>query len=85
MNTITNYLQAFFNEKQIPNTQYSIEGKNGVMHIISNEVVIEHILNTSTKEKLKISNILRAIDYKNGSVSHFLKYLAFGLVKNYTN
>lgn len=76
------YLTAFFNEKEIPVQIFRIEEKNNI-HYIDTNYVIETIMNTSDGEQIQIVNILRKIDCKNGSILHFLKYLAQRVVKKY--
>lgn len=77
------YLQRFFEEKKIGFQIFEIKDKDNTTHFIDTDVVIETIMNTSANEQEQIATILRKIDFKNGSVSHFLKYLAHGLVKKY--
>ncbi len=75
------YLKTFFAEKQLPFQQWELMATDGCAHVISNEVVIETILNScSTKEQKKIANVIRRIDYANGDVNDFLKHLAGGLI-----
>ena len=81
--TNSEYLTAFFDEKEIPFQDWTIKAEDGTPHFISNEVVIEHIKITSEKEKSQIVSILRQIDFRNGDVNHFLNHLAQGLVNNY--
>ena len=78
------YINQFFEEKEIPFQLFTIEDKTGTTHFLDTDVVIESIKNTSESEQTKIANVLRQIDYKNGSVVHFLKFLAHGLVKQYS-
>lgn len=79
-----NYLKRFFEEKQIPNVQYEIEDANGWVHIFDNDTLIDRIKNTCDKEQQQIANVLRQIDFRNGSVQHFLNYLAHAMVKQWT-
>ena len=81
--TTQTYINRFFEEKVIPFQLFTIEDKTGMTHFIDTDVVIESIKNTSNSEQTKIANVLRQIDYKNGSIVHFLKFLAHGLVKQY--
>ena len=78
-----NYLRTFFEEKQIAFTAFEITDKHQTTHFIDTEVVIEFILSAPQHEQEQIASILRKIDFKNGSVLHFLKYLAHGLVLNF--
>jgi hypothetical protein len=80
---MNNYINRFFKEKEIPFQQWEIEDEDGTIHIINNEVIIEHIKTTNGIERKTIENILRKIDFSNGDINHFLKHLAYGLVANY--
>lgn len=81
--TAKTYLKRFFEEKEIKNVNYEIKDKNGFVHIFDNQVVIDRILHTSSQEQNQIANIIRKIDFKNGDIHHFLKYLAKAMVLNY--
>lgn len=78
MTTTKQYLETFFEEKQIPEMTFEVEGPSGINYI-PNQVVIEHIMITQGREQEQISNILRQIDFANGDVNHFLKHLAGAL------
>ena len=81
MNATQQYLKNFFAEKEIDkNRTYEIDDKYGFTHIFTNEVVIDRIMNTSDDEQKQIAHVLRQIDFRNGSVQHFLKYLASAMV-----
>lgn len=77
------YLELFFEEKEINPTSWEIKGADGTTHFIDSDVVIEAILNCSNNEQAKIADMLRKIDFKNGDVVHYLEHLARGLVVNY--
>lgn len=79
-----NYLKTFFQEKKVPYKLFEIKDKNNNVHLIDTEVVIHNIIVSSETEQKQIASILRKIDFKNGSVLHFLKYLAHGLVQQHT-
>jgi hypothetical protein len=83
MNDTKQYLQWFFEEKEIPFKIFEIADKSNTIHYIDTNVVIENILSTTSTEQSQIATILRKIDFKNGDVNHFLKYLAHGMVKQY--
>jgi len=74
------YLQTFFNEKNLPFAQWELEAADGTPHIISNEVVIEHIHSAPKSEQERIANVIRKIDFANGNVNHFLRHLAGALI-----
>lgn len=79
------YLQRYFNEKSIENTQYQIKDSYGRVHLFDNSVLIDRILNTCEEEQKQIANVLRQIDFRNGSVQHFMNYLAQAMVIQWTN
>jgi len=76
------YLETFFEEKQLPHQSWDITDQNGTMHYIDSDVVIEALLNAPPQEQEQAANIIRKIDFMNGDVNHFLKHLATGLVMN---
>lgn len=77
------YLRNFFNEKQIPFQTFEIRDAESIVHLINTDVIIEAVLYTSAVEQKQIANVLRQIAIRNGSITHFLKYLAHGLVQQY--
>ena len=77
--TTQQYLETFFQEKQLPEVNWELTGPSGT-NFISNEVVIEHILHAPLHEQKQIANVIRKIDFMNGDVNHFLKHLAGALV-----
>lgn len=72
------YIENFFEEKEIPEITFEIEGPSGINYI-PNAVVIEHIKIAPTHEQEAIANTLRKIDFFNGDVNHFLRHLAGAL------
>lgn len=79
---IAKTLRVFFEEKDLPVVNWEIE-HNGETHFISNEVVIDTILNATPDNELKeIHRIISMIDFKNGDINHFLEHLAHGLIAN---
>ena len=83
MNTAKTYLTNFFEEKEISYQQFEITDENGLLHIIDTEIVIEAIMNCSIKEQFLISDTLRKIDFHNGNVVEYLKFLAEALVQKF--
>ena len=72
------YIENFFDEKEIPEKTFEVEGESGINYI-PNDVVIDHIKCAPVHEQEKIGNILRKIDFMNGDVNHFLEHLAGAL------
>ena len=77
------YLRTFFKEKELPSVNWEIEAPDGMLHHISNDVVIEHIWTCNDQEMTEVANVIRKIDFANGNVNHFLKHLAHAIVENY--
>ena len=80
-NMAGNYLRTFFEEKELPYQQWEITNDEGTWNLISNEVVIEHVLLTQGEERTQIENVIRKIDFLNGDVNDFLRHLAGALVQ----
>lgn len=74
------YLKIFFKEKQLPYVTWELVDDDGVTHHIDNEVVIEHLKVAPVAEQEKIADMIRKIDYANGSVNDYLKHLAGALI-----
>jgi len=72
-------LKTYFEEKEIPYEVFEIEN-NGELHLIDNEMIIESIGNMPIAIQKKISNKITAIDFMNGDINDFLKYIAKGLI-----
>jgi len=83
-NSVKKYLVTFFDEKEIKFEAWEIE-MHGETHFIDTDFVIESILAAPPTEQTQIAATLRKIDFVNGNVNHFLKFLAESLVKNYYN
>jgi hypothetical protein len=78
------YLELFFEEKEINFEAWEIEA-HGETHFIDTDFVIELIKEAPLQEQEQIVHQLRKIDFVNGNVNHFLKFLAEAYVKNYYN
>ena len=76
--TAIKYIENFFDEKEIPETTFEVEGPSGT-NFIPNDVVIEHIKKAPAHEQKQIGDVLRKIDFMNGNVNHFLEHLAGAL------
>ncbi|MBT2728405.1 hypothetical protein J7E63_15860 [Bacillus sp. ISL-75] len=80
MTKTAKYLELFFDEKEIQYEAFEID-HNGNIHLIDTDVVIEAIKNAPAREQDQVANTLRKIDFANGNVNHFLKFLAEQFVK----
>lgn len=74
------YLETFFEEKQLPDVSWELVNDAGKTHLIGNAVVIEHIEQTSVEEQNQIADVIRKIDFSDGDVNDFLKHLAGALI-----
>jgi hypothetical protein len=76
----TQYITVFFEEKQVEYKEWFLTDKQGNLHIIDTDFVIDFL----KKDKIRsgtYANIIRKIDFANGNIHHFLEYVAKGLVK----
>jgi hypothetical protein len=80
MTKTAKYLELFFEEKEIKYESWEIEHNDNI-HFIDTDYVIEAIKTAPAEEKEQIANTLRKIDFVNGNVNHFLKFLAEALIK----
>lgn len=77
-------LETFFEEKEVPYTEWEIE-HNGQIHFINSDFVIEAILATQGNERNKIAGTLFALDFKNASIVDYLHFLAKCMIKEQFN
>lgn len=75
-------LEKFFEEKNVPFTQWEIE-HDGQTHFIDSEFVISAILETQGNERSKIAGTLFIMDFKNAPIVDYLHHLAKGLVHQF--
>jgi len=75
----TEWLETFLEEKNLPYEMWEIE-VDGCLHYIDSDVVIEAIKNAPKNEQEQIKKTIIQIDFNNGNVNHFFKYLAKALI-----
>jgi hypothetical protein len=75
------FLKTFFAEKNLAPVLWEIEASDGMIHMVDSETIIDTILESSDEIQHQIAMKLRQIDFHNGDVSHFLRFLAKGLVE----
>lgn len=76
-----NWINTLIEEKNLNiHTTIDVVGKSG-LNIIPLGVVVEHILIAPTHEQNQIKNTLVKIDFHNGDVMHFFKFLAQAIAK----
>lgn len=75
------WFRRFLEEKGLANyTLYEIEVE-GTMHFMPNEIVYNVIENLSPQHQEEVKKKIVYIDFKNGDVTDFFKYLAKGIIQ----
>ena len=69
------YFERFIEEKNISGQMLEVEGNSGT-NLIPVEVLIDYILIAPKHEQEAIKNMLIKIDFLNGNIVDYLKYLA---------
>lgn len=78
------WLHTFIEEKEIDQEEtFTLKDTKGMEHTMPYGVVVEHIKIATEEEQKEIKEILVMIDFHNGDVLHFLRYLAQAIVENY--
>ena len=77
------WFDAFLEEKEIPEQIWELTAPNGDLHILGTETIIDHIKIAPVHEQTQIKNVIVKVDFANGDINHFFKYLAQGLVNNF--
>jgi hypothetical protein len=74
------YLQTYFKEKELPIKEWTIISDQREPNYIDSDVVIEYLLGANTEVQRITTKNIRIIDFHNGDVYDFLKFIAEGLV-----
>lgn len=75
--TFNKWLDTFIDEKEIDlETILEVRGKSGNLNIIPLEVLIDNIKIASKNDQDAIKNTLVKIDFLNGDVMGFFKWIA---------
>lgn len=77
---MANWFQQFFEEKNLSNDIFKVEHK-GIIHMVESEFVINLIKSSSSSEQAKIKETLIRIDFRNGDVNDYFKFLAEAYIK----
>jgi hypothetical protein len=76
------YFRTLLNEKGISlDTVLEVEGKEWGLNMIPVEVVVEFMEGRDNATQKKMRDTLIKIDFQNGDVMHFIKYIAGFLAK----
>lgn len=70
-----NWLMTFLTEKSINLDETFEINVNNVSNFFTYEVIVELILSSSPSEQKMIKETLIKIDFKNGDVKHYLRFL----------
>jgi hypothetical protein len=76
------WFRTFVEEKDLPVVNWEIE-HGGNLHFIDNYDMVEIICELPAENQAQIKDKLVAIDFMNGNVNHFLKFLAEGYIASY--
>ena len=68
-------LRTFFKNKNLPVVAWDIVDKSGLSNHVPNEVVVEFIIADKQQQKAHSQNLSR-IDFVNGDVNNYLRYIA---------
>ena len=75
------FFRKMSEEKDLLNEVITVE-HNGFQHIVEVSFLLEVIENASESEKEQIKNTFSLIDFKNGKLMHYLKFLADAYISN---
>ena len=79
MTNFTKWLDTFISEKGVDlNRTFTFDNDNG-FNIMPYGVVVEAIKTTSGSEQASIKSTIVKIDFANGDILHFLRFLGRGL------
>jgi hypothetical protein len=77
------WLDTFIEEKGIDlEDTFELKHSDGTTHTMPYGVVVEHIKIASSEEQKQIKEVVVKIDFKNGDVRHFLRYLGQAIIEN---
>ena len=74
------YLKTFFKEKDLSYQMYEVV-VDDTPNFIDSETVIDLILNAPEGEQRMIAEGVRRIDFRNGDMHHYLKFLAGAFIR----
>lgn len=80
-NELNKYIDRFFEEKEFDIEDFELHDSEGMYHFVPLEVVKEFIKNLDLFVKNQIVQKIRKIDFFNGRVEDFLKYIAQGMIE----
>lgn len=77
------WLDTFIEEKGIDlDDEFTVESPDGTPNYMSYGVVIDHMKIAPESEQKALKDVIVKLDFKNASITDFLKHLAQALAKN---
>ena len=78
-NNFNKWLDTFLTEKDVNlDGTFEFNNENG-FNLMTYAVVVEYVKNTTKENQVKVKNTLVKIDFLNGDVLDFLKFLGKGI------
>ena len=77
---MNSFFRTMVEEKGILNNEFEVT-HNGMTHFMNVEIVIELIESAPKHEQSKIKDTFSMIDFKNGDLMHYIKFLDEAFVK----
>lgn len=78
---VKSFFRTMIEEKNLMGEILTIE-HNGFIHIMEVPVLLSLIEKTSEEEKVKIKKDFSIIDFRNGNLMNYLKFLAAAYISN---
>lgn len=73
------WLDVFIEEKGIEREEHFCIETKETLHIVQIDIVLDYLKNLPEADKKITKDTLVKIDFQNGDVKHFLKYVAKGI------
>lgn len=75
------YLKTFFKEKGLSYQMYEVLDEDGTPNFIDSDTVIDLIVKAPYEEQHVIAEGIRRIDFRNGDLHQYLRFLASAFVR----
>jgi len=79
-NETNEYIENFFEEKEIEQIDYELYDKGGMWNLVPTEVIIEFIKGLPYRAKHQVAITILKIDLVNGRVEDYLKHIAQNMI-----
>ncbi len=80
------YFKTFFEEKDLEFKQWELTDKQGNLHLINSDVIKEFLTTgeaVNVKDLESVKTKIVEIDFANGDINLFLRYIAQFIINNY--